>query len=235
MKTFLLFSLSLIFLTIFAYKAESTDLGLGIGVSYKAGISAVDTPSGRKNGVAPSALPDVAISFHLPINEKSNIGLSTDLAFTNYSYLMINYQTNDKATVNHSFITLNPNINFGGFTIGLQVGIPLSSDILGKRKIGTSAGAIYIDEEIDVKTSTQNIDASVTIGGTIPIFRDKTGTLNLIIKGSYNFLGVYKNFKEDDPLKDNSVCPVCDNSLSNENNPRPATLGLGFSYLFNLK
>lgn len=194
-------------------------MSLGPNIFYKAGISAVDTPSGRKNGVAPSEYPDLKLVFHYPFNEKQSIGITTDIGLSNFSYVMESYETKHKTTVNHSYFTINPNMNFGGFLLGLQVGIPISSNYDGK----------------EIKTSTQKITADVTIGGMIPVFKDKIGVLNIIVFGSYNFTGVYKDFVNDDPMQAPNACPVCPNGLSESNNPRPASLGLGFNFLFNLQ
>lgn len=215
MKTVLL-ALSMFILSTVTSIAQ--EMSIGPNIFYKAGVSAVETPKDRKNGVAPSEYPDFKLVFHYPFNDKKSIGITTDIGLSNFSYLMVAYETNDKVTVNHSYFTINPNLNFGGFLLGLEVGIPISSNFDGK----------------EIKTSIQKITADVTIGGMIPIFTDDIGVLNLIIFGTYNFTGVYKDFVKDDPMQLSGVCPVCPSKLNASNNPRPASLGLGFSFLFNL-
>lgn len=214
-KIFSLFLIALFALP--SLQAEDIkDFSIGPTILYKAGISAINTPKGRKNGVAFNKIPDFGISTYLPLSKTSNLGIATEIAYSSYSYLMKSAHNSTEYQFNHSFVTINPNFYFGGFIIGASIGIPMSSDYDGN----------------EIKTKTQNIMAEVKIGGMIPIFKDASGELNVFILGGYGLSGVYDDFVKNDPMS--GLLPT-DETVTKIFNPRAASLGLGFNFLFNWK
>lgn len=199
-----------------SYSQSVKDFSVGPSIMYKAGVSAVNTPDGRKNGVAFNKIPDFGLSSYIPFSSTSNLGVAFEIGYSSYSYLMKAVHNSDEFQLNHSYLTINPNFYFGGFLLGVSFDIPMSSDYDGT----------------EIKTSTQNMLAEVKIGGMIPIFKDETGELNVVILGGYSLSGVYKDFVKNDPM---SGLITTDEEVTKVFNPRPASLGIGFNFLFDLK
>ncbi len=218
MKVLLAF---LIIIMIGSQSLQSQDLkelGIGPSLLYKAGVSVVNTPKGRKNGVAFNKIPDFGMSFYLPLSETSELGIATEVGYSTYSYKLKSAHNTTEYEFNHSYITFNPNFYFNGFLLGASFGVPMNS------KFG---------DGIEVNTKTQNIVAEVKIGGMFPIFQDESGELNIVILGGYFFSGVYDDFVKNDPLSMKSLLPT-DEPLTKIFNPRLASLGIGFNFHFNL-
>ncbi len=215
MKSFLTLSFVLMLVGCSLFTQDLKQLSIGPVIGYKAGISAVNTPQGRKNGVAPSKIPDFGVSAYVPLSSTSNLGLDAEIGLSSYAYLMKSAFNDKSYQFNHSYITINPNFYFSGFIIGLSFGIPVSSDYDGK----------------EIKTSQQNILTEIKIGGMIPIFKDETGELNIVIMGGYALSGVFSDFVKYDPVK-NELPPT--ETITKVFNPRIATLGVGFNFLFDL-
>lgn len=214
---FLLF-LSLVLLLIpeisFSQDFKTTSVGPYIG--YRAGISTVVTPQGRKNGVGFNNIPEFGISSYFPLTSEANIGIVGELGYSTYSYLMKSGRPDGtEYQLTHSYLTINPNFYFKGFFAGIALGMPMASDYDG----------------VEIKTSTQEIIAELKIGGMIPVYKDRSGELNFIIVGGYFLSGVYKDFVKNDPMK---VLLGTDEPVTNIFNPRPASLMIGFNFLFNL-
>lgn len=198
------------------FSQDIKTMSLGPSALYKAGVSAVNTPKGRKNGVGFNGVPDFGASFYLPMSTTSNLGLDMEMGYSSYSYILKSAHNDDEFQFNHSYFTINPNFYFGGFLLGFSFGLPISSDYDGT----------------EVKTSTQNTFIEVKIGGMIPIFKDETGELNFVIMGGYALTPMYSDYVKNDPL--NGILPT-DELIHDKHNPRIASLGMGFNFLFNLK
>jgi len=218
MKTFIGILIIGIFCSINIFSQDTKTNGLGPSLVYKSGISVVNTPKGRKNGISFNKIPDFGVSFYMPLSKTSNLGITTDVCYSTYSYKLKSAHNSNEYQFNHSYLTINPNFFFSGFLLGVSFGVPLNS------KFG---------DGIVIDTKTQKVVAEVKIGGMIPIFQDDTGELNIVILGGYFFSGIYDDFVKNDPLSKKGLLPT-DELLTKIFNPRLASLGVGFNFHFNL-
>lgn len=199
------------------YCQQSRVLSLGPYVGYKAGISAVNTPLGRKNGVSFNKIPDFGFVSYFPLSSENDIGLQIDLAYSTYSYMMISaHNENNKYKLSHSFLSINPAVFFNRFSLGFAFMLPIKSQI----------------DISEIKNEIINNAAELKIGYAYPIYEDNAGELNVFINGGYFLTGVYKNFVKNDPMK--GLLPT-DEKTTNIHNPRVASIQLGFNFIFNLK
>lgn len=181
-------------------------VSVGPFLTLKAGVNAASIPTGRKTGVALSGLPDFGVTGYLPLGEKSNIGILADIGYSTYAYGQRNVFgdiESDLYKVQMSYLTLAPSFYLSGFYIGFDFGLPLSNSVV-------------IDGK-SISGSTDNMSTLVElhIGGMIPVMSDKSGRLNLIIRGGYMLTGTASN-------------------SDSEFNPKAATAGIGLNYLFNI-
>ena len=196
---------------------------IGPTFAYKGGINGFTNPLGRKNGIAINNIPDVGITTYIPLDLIFNLGLYVDLMYNTNTFLMkydYNSIENDymnKDRMRFSYFAISPTFNHAGFTLGFNLGIPVSADWEG----------------ISIATSKLNNLIEVKAGYSYPIYFDEVGRLNLFINASYALNGVYRNFKEDDPLK-NTVPAIPPQIITNYYNPRPASIQIGVNFLFNL-
>ncbi|MFW6232762.1 MAG: hypothetical protein ACOC4D_01860, partial [Bacteroidota bacterium] len=176
---------------------------LGPFLSWKAGLNGSETIEGRKNALAFNNLPDFGANFYYPLSESSLLGLSTDLGYLNYSYAIEDDLTGEKFTHRYSYVALNPNIFFSGFTFGFAFGLPVSASLEGS--------------EID--TDKLDFMAEIKLGYIYPVFTDETGTMNIYINAGYMLSGLYKDFPDDDPLAP-FINAENEYVVSGNNNPR---------------
>jgi hypothetical protein len=151
------------------------------------------------------------------------LALIVELGYSTYTYRIDTYPDmvlQDFATLKYnyrfSYITFAANLYFGGFTFGMNMGIPSSG----------SSGA-------DIPTEKMSNLLEFRVGGIIPLFADETGNMNLTIHGGYMLSGIFNHFGTDDPLK-GIVKSVPPEVVTDAFNPRAASLTIGFNYLFNL-
>jgi hypothetical protein len=199
-----------------SFSQDLKQVSIGPYLGYRAGVSTVVTPQGRKNGVGFNNIPEFGLTSYFPLTSQANIGIATELGYSTYSYLMISgRQDATEYKLSHSYLTINPNFFFRGFFIGVNIGLPMASDYDGT----------------EIKTSKQETIAELKVGGMIPIYQDESGELNLVIMGGYFLSGIYKDFVKNDPMKD---ILLTDEPVTKIFNPRPASLMVGFNFLFNL-
>lgn len=212
----------LILINLVTYKAiaqENFSQGIGIYTSFKAGINATEQPSGRKTGIAFNGIPDFGIVAYVPVSETSQLAALIDIGYSNYSFITSNERPElevDDITHKYAYVAISPKFYFHSAMFGFRFGMPVSSDIDGA----------------DTDIEDLGFMAEVILGGMFPIYNDETGRFNLFFELSYMLSGVYKDYEEDDPLKE--IIPASiDQNITNAFNPRVASISLGFNYMFN--
>ena len=222
-----------VLLTFFLFSGYTTSLkafeeryfppALGPTFAYKGGVNGFTNPQGRKNGIAINNIPDVGVTAYIPLDFIFNLGLYLDLMYNTNTFLMqynfsgIDNDYANKDRMRFSYFSISPTFNHAGFTVGFNLGIPVSADWEG----------------FNIPASKLNKLMEIKAGYSYPIYFDEIGRLNLFINASYALNGVYKNFKQDDPLK-NIVLAVPPQIITNYYNPRPAGIQIGVNFLFNL-
>ncbi|MGB9702581.1 MAG: hypothetical protein ACPL1A_07630 [Candidatus Kapaibacteriota bacterium] len=217
-KTILSITILIIFL--FANKSFAQELnamGIGPFFNYSIGVNANDVPKGRQNGLALNNIPDFGITYYLPFSKTSNVGLSVDLAYITYSYIQKNYYTGKEWNHHFHYFEFNPSFSFSSFLLGFNFDFPLSGDIEGA----------------DIPSSKLSTLVGVKVGGSIELYSSETGRINLIIEGNYSFSGVFNDFAKDDPMMFHAPYEYPERP-NNSFNTKPASLGIGFNYIFNL-
>jgi hypothetical protein len=195
---------------------ENYPYSVGPAVSMKAGINGVNTPQGRKNGLAFNSVPDFGVSSYIPVSKSSKLGAIVDIMYNNYSYNIENVHSGEDYAHEYSYLTFGASLYFKGLTMGFVFGTPLSA----------SYGADIDTENISTMTEFK-------ISGIIPLMNDETGRLNLFIRAGYMLSGIYDDFGKHDPLKE-TIPAEPPEKITNEFNPRGASIAIGFNYLFTL-
>jgi len=213
----LLFTSLIFILIINGIKAEQTKVfSIGPYLGYKAGVSAINTPLGRKNGLSFNNIPDFGVCSYFPLSKNENIGFKFDISYSSYSYMMISaHKDKTEYKLSHNYLSFAPNFYFNNFLLGFSYLVPLNSEVEGS----------------DIKTKIQNNALELKIGYEFPIYVDNSGELNGFVSGGYFLSGVYNNFPKNDPLK--SLLPA-DEKVTNIHNPRIASIQIGFNFMFNL-
>jgi hypothetical protein len=198
-----------------AQDEELYPLSIGPLLSGKLGISGVDTPLGRKNGLAVSPLPDMGITAYLPTNTYANLGALLSLEVSSYSFIMQDVDKETDYQHNLQYVTFSISFYFDKFWLGFGTGL--------------NVGANY--EGVEIDTDIINTMYDVRIGFMYPIYYDKDARLNVFIEGSYMLKGIYDDFVDKDPLKD-IIPEKQDERITNIHNPRVAAVRIGFNYMF---
>lgn len=217
-KTILLL---LLFLT-FVIKSQSQKndnfpISIGPYIDYTMSINGVDTPEGRKNGIAFPGLPNLGLSGYYPLSETARLGIRLDLGLNNYSYFIESDPGGDKYLHNYSYVTLAPQYYFHGFIGGFRFGLPVFADM----------------EDNEIPTEDMNYMVEVILGGTFQIYGDETGSINAYFRLGYMLSGIYDDFKADEPLR-GIIAEIPNEPIDNSFNPRAGSLSIGFSYNFYL-
>lgn len=224
-KTLLTFAIIMITAMSLPAQEEVSEpfISVGPSLAIKMGINAVTPPIGRQNGLSFNSIPDFGVQAFINMGETNSLGMIFDIGYSTYSYKIkaYNYLVEGAAsdvTYTHkfSYLTLSSSLFFKGFLFGFNVGFPMSGDF----------GATI--EKDNIQTM-----AEFTTGGIFPLYADESGIFNLHIKASYMLTGVLNSFKDNDPLKNIVKVPPPD-LLTNDANPRVASVSVGFSYLFNV-
>lgn len=194
---------------------QAQKFAIGPSLLWKAGVNSGNIPDGSKTGVNFNAIPDLAATFRILLNKSESIGFTLDAGYAQYTYRMRPESesiANDDNTIisKHTFFNLAPMFYLSGFQIGASFGFPLGYNMV--RVSGAS------DMTIETKQTSPNVE--LRIAGMIPVFRDKTGSVNILIHGGYMLTGVV----------DKSEFGIG----SDQYNPKVASFGLGVNYLFNL-
>ncbi|MBK9247685.1 MAG: hypothetical protein IPM69_06115 [Ignavibacteria bacterium] len=192
-------------------EAQNTfPMGIGPFVAVKACINTASIMNGTKTGMTINGMPDLGATFYLPFSAQSTVGATLDLGYSTYS---IKSKPESGANDDNTFVSsgnyfsIAPNINFSGFMLGMNVGIP----------VGTSVS--NLSGTLEATSSTTDGMATIIdfrLGGMIPLMHDATGRLNFIVMGGYMVTGM-------------------DSDDTSEFNPKAASLMIGFNYLFSIK
>ncbi len=189
---------------------------VGPAISYKAGINAVTTPKGRKNVIAINPIPDFGARMYFPVSETSRLGVVGNIMYNNYAYNIEAVNTGNDYTHEYSYLTIGAALSFSGMYLGFDFGAPLSANF----------GPAIPSDNLVLMTEFK-------IGGEITIADDETGRMIFFARAGYMLSGIYEDFGEHDPLR--NIAPTEEGqTLTNEFNPRAASIALGFSYLFTL-
>jgi hypothetical protein len=125
------------------------------------------------------------------------------------------YLSKDK--MRFSYFIIAPSFNHLGFKIGMSIGIPVSADWEGR----------------NINTNVLNTLYEVKAGYTYPLYFDQLGRLNVFVTVGYALNGIFKNYIKDDPIA-TTVPAIPPQIITNYYNPRPATIQIGFNFLFNV-
>jgi hypothetical protein len=196
---------------------------IGLTLGYKCAVNGFPNPQGRKNGMAFNNIPDAGLTAYIPLDFTYNLGLYIDIGYNTNTFLMkYNYEPDTKEYLTRdrmrfSYISISPTFNHNGFKLGFAVGIPISADWEG----------------VNINTNKLQNIIELKAGYTYPLYFDRVGRLNIFLNATYALNGIYNDFVKDDPLK--NIVPATGNQIiTNYYNPRPATIQLGLSFLFNL-
>ncbi len=200
-----------------AKSQENFPISFGPQLGMKFGVNGVETPLGRKNGIALANLPDAGIHVYMPLTENYPLGISMDVRFSPYSFFIIEDATDKKYQHSFNYLVFNASLNFKGILFGFTFGSALNADAEG----------------IAIKTDDLSTMSEVQIGYTYPIWADDTGRFNVFIKGSYFLNQMFNDFPKVDPMK-NYIPELPEEPITNNSNPRAASVSVGFNYLFNL-
>lgn len=192
------------------------EFGIGTSIGVKSSVSYIETPKGRKNGVAFAKLPAFHLNTFIPLSLESRLGIEFDVGYETCSYIIKDYDYDIDYTNNHSYFVINPNFYFSNVLFGFNIGIPVSAD--------------YDDVTID--EGTMNTSFEIVLGGLFNIYNDETGRFNIYVKAQYMLTGMYKEFPKDDPFKE-KISDIHE-TLNESHNPKPVSLMVGFNYMFNL-
>ncbi len=191
---------------------DSFPMGLGPFVAVKACVNTATIMNGTKTGMSINGIPDFGATFYLPIGTQSTVGATLDIGYSTYS---IKSKPESGATDDNTIITqanyfsIAPNVNIGGFMLGVNLGIP----------VGMSSGNVSgagILSSIPVNSDELATVIDIRFGAMIPIMHNATGRLNFIVMGGYMLTGMSKND-------------------TSEYNPKAASLMMGVNYLFSFK
>jgi len=190
---------------------QAQKMAIGPSLLWKGGVNVGNIPTGAKTAVNFNPIPDIAATFRMLLNTEESVGFTADLGYAQYTYRMRPESeaiANDNNTFiyKHSFFNIAPSFFLSGFQIGASFGFPLAYSIMNVS--GTT------EADITAKQTSPNIE--VRIGGMIPVFRNKTGSVNFLVHGGYMLTG------------------LMDLGTTDEFNPKAASFGIGVNYLFNL-
>lgn len=184
---------------------ENFLMGIGPALGYKIGINTVSPPEGYKNDIAVSNLIDIGAQGYIPFNPDSKMGLIVDLAYSSYAYKTKIHNTDENTTYNYKYLTLGGNFYLSGFTVGLNIGIPMS----GSRDDGSN--------DLVIESSNINTMFELRLGGNFSLSESPTGRFILFINGGYQLNSLF-----------------IDEFDSSTYNPHIASVQFGLSYLFNV-
>jgi hypothetical protein len=205
--------------TITGLSQESSELLIGPGIAAKGGMNGVTTPSGRQNDFAFSSMPDFRLDAYYSLNSiKTRMSVGLSLGYSSYAYY-INETRGEKREFKHnySYFSISPGFQFDILQLEFLFGLPLAADMDGK----------------DISASKLNTIAELRLTGNIPLYDDESGSLYLFVGAGYMLTGMYKSFETDDPLLD-ILIPDYPQTITNQYNPRVASIFLGIKYLLNV-
>ncbi len=198
---------------------------------------------GHKTGVVFNSTPDFGVSTVVPFGKGSNIGFTLDLGHSSLGYQVkpedSKFQSDSTNFIeSYSYFNISPGFNLNGFTLGINIGMPLSASMESER--GKSYHPLHNVSRkegfsVDYVDSLATL-IEVRLGGSIPLIDNPSGKFLFNVQASYALTGLFKDYKAyeyayEDKLDENDhKISVPDEGL----NPKPAALSLGFSYVFGI-
>lgn len=194
---------------------EQSSTQFGFILSYKTGMNAIPPILGRKNTITFSSSPDFGIRLKTELSDLNNFLLDVELE--EFAFQIQDASTKIQYPHNTSYLSFSPSIQLSGFIFGFSAGLPISAKI----------------NNTTFDKSKLNKLAVVNLGYNYEVYSDEDGAFNAYAKVSY-FLSPYMtNYEANDPLRQIILeDPMF--KITNENNPRVASIKIGISYLFNL-
>ena len=200
---------------------------------------------GYKTGVVFNSVPDFGVSTMFPFGVNSKIGFTLDLGHSSLGYGIkpedSKFQSDSTNFVeSYRYFNISPGFNFSGFTLGVNIGMPIGASMESER--GQSTHPLKAFPQ-DIKVIPEYTDSLATlievrIGGAIPLIDNPSGRLTFNIQASYALTGLYTDYKDYryaypvERNKENGSVEYLDPDESL--NPKPASLSLGLSYLFGI-
>ncbi|SRR5579884_1717766 len=216
MKTFIV-PIFLILSSVLSVRAQSNFgtvqdglMAMKLGPLFTAGaaVNAGDVLNGTKTSPGFACAPGALFDFTYTRNVGFDLGIAYDARTVNF-----HNQANSSVGVDYSFgyISLRPELRFGGFLIGVGLGLPIA--------VSTTASNGAIAPKVGVGDVNSLFEGR--IGGLVELFRSDLGTLDFMVEGSYSFSRNLNStwFHGTDQTKNNG--PL-------------ATAEAGFTYLFDL-
>lgn len=227
----------ILILTIQASAAEPNVTGIGLHMRAKIGFNTASMPDGSKTFISFNGIPDFGATFYLPYPKKNNIAMLIEAGYLTNSYgekaaastvSGVAFPEID-AVVKLNYIAIAPTFAIGIFNIGMEVGLPVGGSInipSFQASLGGQPLAPTQDTSLSIDSDAMTLLVGLRMGFTIPLIRNEDGRLNFVVVASYALSGAQDNF---DRATDKNGRP-----LSDDYNPKPASLSIGVSYLFSL-
>lgn len=227
----------ILILTIQASAAEPNVTGIGLHLRPKIGFNTASMPDGSTTFISFNGIPDFGATFYLPYPKKNNIAIVIEAGYLTNSYgetaapstiSGVVFPEVD-AVVKLNYIAVAPAFAIGVFNIGMELGLPVGGSInipSFQASLGGQPLAPTKDTSINIDSGAMTLLVGLRMGLTIPITKNENGRLNFVAVASYALTGAQDNF---DQATDKNG-----RSLSDDYNPKPASLSIGVSYLFSL-
>ncbi len=197
-----------------SFDDNSYYISAGIQISAKGGVNTT-TIEGLQNGFSFNGMPDIGLTTYLPFTKESYLGFQFDMGYSTYSYQVV--FSDKKDLKNHyylNYFTFSPYFCLMGFNIGINYGIPLGGSIDGNLNPSLK------DSERTLNSNDMNYLLELKLGGTIPIFKNHLGRLNILVNFGYVLSELNENAYY---LNESSFLAI-----------KPASASIGISYLFNI-
>jgi hypothetical protein len=177
----------------------------------------VDSLSEAKSGLALAVGAEVYYPFSVMMG--FNLGLCYDARS-----IKIQSTANNSQNIAYSagYIALRPELNIGGITLGLGLGLPISANAT----LNGFGSAMPSTPPFAVSTSDLNMLLEGRLGAAVKLDEgDKGQLLQLLLQGSYGFNTL---------IKKDAFSSSYNDDLKTKNNGPIATVEIGVAYLFDL-
>jgi len=213
---------------------EPYTLGVGVKVGFYGGGITTQNAEGRKVNPDFWAFPAFGGAIYAPFGAGSSLAGQLDIGVSTNGTRTRPYEMYDGKKnwagyfiERNTFFTLAPQVNFGGFLIGVGLNFPMS----GKRWHPENSDNVYtVDREL-----FKSMIMDVRVGSSIPVWQSKLGKLTVDLSARYMFSGLYKDdqYIYGHPTTSLGLRPS-GYATAETINFVPADIHLGVSYLFNV-